>query len=105
VNSRSDKKIIPESTIKKKPSAELKPNHFDPFDFDIVSPMVDEIIEYRLSKRELIAKGYPADVVDDVYTRIRRSEYKRWQAPPCIRITQKAFGMGWKMPIVNHYAG
>ena len=105
VNSRADKKIIPESTIKKRPSAELRPDHFDPFDFDIVSPMVDEIIEYRLSRKELIAKGYPADVIDDVYTRIRSSEYKRWQAPPCIRISQKAFGMGWKMPIVNHYAG
>jgi NAD+ synthase (glutamine-hydrolysing) len=105
VNSRAGKKIIPESTISKKPSAELKPDQYDPFDFDIVSPMVDDIVEHRLSKKELIAKGYPSDVVDDVYARIRRSEYKRWQAPPCIKITQKAFGMGWKMPIVNHYSG
>lgn len=103
INSRSGRNIIPESTIKKVPSAELKPDQFDPFDFDIVSPMVDDIIEHRLSKKELIAKGYPREVVDDVYTRIRRSEYKRWQAPPCIKITKKAFGMGWKMPIVNHY--
>ena len=103
INSKAGKKIIPKSTIKKQPSAELKPDQFDPFDFDIVSPMVDEIIEHRLSKKELIAKGYAPDIVDDVYARIRRSEYKRWQAPPCIKITQKAFGMGWKMPIVNHY--
>jgi len=105
INSKAGKKIIPTSTIKKKPSAELKPNQFDPFDFDIVSPLVDEIIEHRLSKKELIAKGYPSDVIEDVYSRIRRSEYKRWQAPPCIKITQKAFGIGWKMPIVNHYFG
>ncbi|MFW9961687.1 MAG: NAD+ synthase [Candidatus Thorarchaeota archaeon] len=105
INSKAAKKIIPESTIKKKPSAELKHDQFDPFDFDIVSPMVDEIIEHRLSKKELIAKGYTADIVDDVYSRIRRSEYKRWQAPPCIKISQKAFGIGWKMPIVNHYTG
>jgi len=104
INSRAGKMIIPTSTIRKKPSAELKPDQFDPFDFDIVSPMVDEIIEHRLSKKQLIAKGYAADVVDDVYTRIRRSEYKRWQAPPCIKISQRAFGMGWKMPIVNHYS-
>ncbi len=103
INSRTGKKIIPASTIRKKPSAELKPDQFDPFDFDIVSPMVDDIIEHRLSKKQLIAKGYAADIVDDVYTRIRRSEYKRWQAPPCIKISQRAFGMGWKMPIVNHY--
>jgi NAD+ synthase (glutamine-hydrolysing) len=104
INSRAEREIIPESTIKKIPSAELKPDQFDPFDFDIVSPMVDDIIEHRLSKKELIAKGYPTETVDDVYSRIRRSEYKRWQAPPCIKITRKAFGMGWKMPIVNHYA-
>jgi NAD+ synthase (glutamine-hydrolysing) len=103
INSRDRRKVIPQSTIEKIPSAELKPDQFDPFDFDIVSPMVDDIIEHRLSKRELIAKGYPREIVDDVYTRIRRSEYKRWQAPPCIKITRKAFGMGWKMPIVNHY--
>jgi NAD+ synthase (glutamine-hydrolysing) len=105
VNSRAGKSIIPKSTVLKKPSAELKPDQYDPFDFDIVSPMVDDIIEHRLSRKELIAKGYPNDVVNDVYTRIRRSEYKRWQAPPCIKITQKAFGIGWKMPIINHYSG
>jgi NAD+ synthase (glutamine-hydrolysing) len=103
INSIAGRNVIPESTIKKIPSAELKPDQFDPFDFDIVSPMVDDIIEHRLSKKELITKGYPREIVDDVYTRIRRSEYKRWQAPPCIKITRKAFGMGWKMPIVNHY--
>jgi NAD+ synthase (glutamine-hydrolysing) len=105
VNTRAGKNIIPESTIQKKPSAELKPDQFDPFDFDIVSPMVDDIVEHRLSKKDLIARGYPVDVVDDVYTRIRRSEYKRWQAPPCIKISRRAFGIGWKMPIVNHYSG
>jgi NAD+ synthase (glutamine-hydrolysing) len=104
INSKGQKEIIPESTIRKRPSAELKPDQFDPFDFDIVSPMVDDIIEHRLSKKELVAKGYPTEIVDDVYARIRRSEYKRWQAPPCIKITRKAFGIGWKMPIVNHYS-
>ncbi len=97
--------VIPRSCITKRPSAELKEGQFDPFDFDIVSPLVDEIVEKRLGRDELIAKGYPADIVDDVYTRIRRAEYKRWQAPPCIKITKKAFGIGWKMPIVNKYRG
>jgi NAD+ synthase (glutamine-hydrolysing) len=105
VNSRAGKNIIPKSTIHKKPSAELKPDQYDPFDFDIVSPMVDDIVEHRLSKKDLIARGYPTDVVNDVLARIRRSEYKRWQAPPCIKISQRAFGIGWKMPIVNHYSG
>jgi NAD+ synthase (glutamine-hydrolysing) len=97
--------VIPQSTIEKIPSAELKEGQYDPFDFDIVSPMVDEIVENRRSRRELIDMGYSEDVVEDVYSRFINAEYKRWQAPPCIRITRKAFGTGWKMPIVNHYLG
>jgi len=49
--------------------------------------------------------GYPREVVEDIYGRVRRAEYKRWQAPPCIKITRKAFSIGWKMPIVNKYNG
>ncbi len=105
INSKAGRNIIPESSIRKVPSAELRPDQYDPFDFDTVSPLVDDIVEYRLDKKELMAKGYPAEIVDDVLARIRRSEYKRWQAAPCIKITKRAFGMGWKMPIVNHYAG
>jgi NAD+ synthase (glutamine-hydrolysing) len=103
VNRKAGREIIPEGSLTKKPSAELKDDQFDPFDFDIVSPMVDEIVADRLGKQELLDKGYPPDVVEDVYRRVRLSEYKRWQAPPCIRITKKSFGMGWKMPIVNHF--
>ncbi len=103
VNRREGREIIPQGSITKKPSAELKDDQFDPFDFDIVSPMVDEIVENRRGKQELIDMGYPEDIVTDVYNRVRRAEYKRWQAPPCIRITKKSFGIGWKMPIVNHH--
>ncbi|UCG44801.1 MAG: NAD+ synthase [Candidatus Bathyarchaeota archaeon] len=95
--------IIPKNTFEKRPSAELREDQFDPFDFDIVSPLVDEIIENRRSKAELIAMGYPEKVVDDIYERIRNAEFKRLQAAPCIRITAKAFGIGWKMPVVNKY--
>ncbi|MFX1519809.1 MAG: NAD+ synthase [Promethearchaeota archaeon] len=104
-NEKAGKEIIPRNVIVKKPSAELKENQFDPFDFDIVSPLVDEIIENRRSKRELIEMGYPKEIVEDTYRRVRTAEYKRWQAPPCIKITPKAFGIGWKMPIVNRYSG
>ncbi|MFW9913058.1 MAG: NAD+ synthase [Candidatus Thorarchaeota archaeon] len=104
-NKMKGKQVIPEGSIEKKPSAELKPDQFDPFDFDIVSPLVDDIIEDRKSRSELVEMGYPPEVVNDVYGRVRRAEYKRWQAPPCIKITQKAFGVGWKMPIVNKHQG
>ncbi len=105
VNIKAGREIIPESVFKKKPSPELKENQFDPFDFDVVSPLVDDIMERRKSKRELLESGYPKDVVEDIYDRFRRSEYKRRQAPPCIKITPKAFGIGWKMPIVNRWSG
>ncbi|NHJ12885.1 MAG: NAD+ synthase [Candidatus Thorarchaeota archaeon] len=104
-NKQAGREIIPRGSIEKKPSAELKPDQYDPFDFDIVSPMVDEIIENRRGRAELIEMGYSPEVVKDVYDRVRRAEYKRWQAPPCIRITRKAFGTGWKMPIVNEHPG
>jgi NAD+ synthase (glutamine-hydrolysing) len=104
-NKMKGKQVIPKGSIDKKPSAELKPDQFDPFDFDIVSPLVDDIIEDRKSRSELVEMGYPPEVVNDVYGRVRRAEYKRWQAPPCIKITQKAFGVGWKMPIVNKHQG
>jgi len=102
-NKRAEKAIIPENCFAKIPSAELRPNQFDPFDYSVVSPLVDEIIENRLARKELIEKGYPADVVDDTIRRIRGAEYKRRQAAPAIKITRKAFGLGWKMPIVNKF--
>jgi len=105
VNEKAGREIIPKNVFKKKPSPELKEGQFDPFDFDVVSPLVDEIIENRRSKQELIEMGYPKEVVEDTYRRIRNAEYKRWQATPCIKITPKAFGIGWKMPIVNKYRG
>ncbi|MCS7120761.1 MAG: NAD(+) synthase [Nitrososphaerota archaeon] len=103
VNEKAGREIIPMRIFKKKPSPELREEQYDPFDFDLVSPMVDDIVERRKSKRELIEMGYPREVVEDIYRRFRRAEYKRRQAPPCIKITPKAFGIGWKMPIINQW--
>ncbi len=105
VNEKAGRELIPNRVFLKKPSPELKEDQLDPFDFDIVSPLVDEIVENRRSKRELIEMGYPKEVVEDIYERIRNAEHKRWQAAPCIKITPKAFGIGWKMPIINKYRG
>jgi NAD+ synthase (glutamine-hydrolysing) len=104
-NKKSGKQMIPQSVFEKRPSPELRECHFDPFDFNVVSPLVDEIIERRRSKQDLIKMGYPKEVVEDIYRRVRNSEYKRRQATPCIKITPKAFGIGWKMPMVNKYIG
>jgi NAD+ synthase (glutamine-hydrolysing) len=102
-NRRVSREIIPRNCFTKIPSAELRPDQFDPFDYSIVSPLVDDVIEDRLSREELLKKGYPEMVIDDTLRRIRGAEYKRRQAPPAIKITKKAFGLGWKMPLVNKF--
>ena len=102
-NRRVGSPVIPENCFNKIPSAELRPDQYDPFDYAVVSPLIDDIIENRLSRKELIEKGFPEQVVDDTLTRVRNAEYKRRQAPPTIKITRKAFGLGWKMPIVNRF--
>ncbi|MCW4000864.1 MAG: NAD+ synthase [Candidatus Bathyarchaeota archaeon] len=103
VNAKWGGEVIPEAVFVKAPSPELKECQFDPFDFEVVSPLVDEFIENRRSRAELVAMGYGGAVVEDTYRRIRNSEYKRRQAVPCIKITSKAFGLGRKMPIVNKF--
>lgn len=102
-NHRRGFEAIPKSSITKIPSAELKPDQYDPFDYGVVSPLVDEMIENRRSFKELVDMGFDPKLVDDIVGRIRSAEYKRWQAAPAIKITRKAFGIGWRMPIVNHF--
>jgi NAD+ synthase (glutamine-hydrolysing) len=102
-NKMAGRAVIPESCFSKIPSAELRPDQFDPFDYAVISPLVDDVIENRLSRSELIRKGYPESAVNDSLRRIRNAEYKRRQAAPAIKITRKAFGLGWKMPIVNKF--
>jgi len=105
INKQAGFERIPESCITKPPSAELAPDQVDPFDYDIVSPLVDAIVEERRSPAQLAAEGYDKDLVVSLYQKIRVNEYKRRQAVPGIRVTKKAFGTGRRMPIVNHYRG
>ncbi len=95
--------IIPENTITKEPSAELRDNQVDPFDYEVVGPLVDAIIEEHSDLSTLIAKGWNEELVKDLLHKVRLNEYKRQQMPPGIRVSSKAFGIGRRMPIVNHY--
>ena len=104
-NKFKGEEIIPNSIFIKRPSAELSEGQVDPFDYDIVSPLVDEIVQNHRAKKELIDRGYDSDLIDDVYGFIRRAEFKRRQAAPGLRITSKAFGVGRRYPIVNHFDG
>jgi len=105
VNNVAGQDRIPANCIEKPPSAELAPEQVDPFDYDIVSPLVDRIIENRESPAALIKDGLNADLVHDIYRRITINEYKRRQAPPGLRVSPKAFGIGRRIPIVNHFMG
>jgi NAD+ synthase (glutamine-hydrolysing) len=100
-NRRRGFEAIPKCSLTKIPSAELKPDQYDPFDYSVVSPLVDEIIENRRSVKELAGLGYDPSLAEEMLSRVRSSEYKRRQAAPSIKITRKAFGIGWRMPIVN----
>ncbi len=105
VNKTSGKNIIPVSILEKQPSAELSEGQVDPFDYKIVSPLVDSIIEDQKSPESLINDGYDEEMVWDIYRRIRNNEFKRRQAAPGLRVSPKAFGLGRRIPIVNHYDG
>jgi len=104
-NESKGKKIIPENIFKKMPSAELSENQVDPFDYEVVSPLVDEFVEYHRSKKELVEMGYDSKLVNRIYELIHKAEFKRRQAAPSLRVTSKAFGMGRRYPIVNHFNG
>ena len=104
INNNRDKSI-PLNIIKKEPSAELAPNQVDPFDYNIISPLVDSIIEKRKSISELVSGGLDEELVLSIYKKIKINEYKRRQAPPGIRVSSKAFGIGRRLPIINNFNG
>jgi len=103
VNEKAGFDRIPVNSIEKPPSAELRPDQVDPFDYDVVSPLVSALIEDEKSPSELIDEGFDAELVKDISRRIRINEYKRRQAAPGLRVTSKAFGMGRRVPIVNQF--
>lgn len=102
-----DKEIIPQSTIQKPPSAELRPNQKDSDslpDYDVIDNVIEEYVEGHLSQEEIVKKfGYPAAVVEDLIQKIHRSEYKRRQSPPGLRVSKKAFNTGRYFPIVQGF--
>lgn len=101
------KEIIPWNTIHKPPSAELRPNQKDTDtlpDYAIVDNVLQAYVEEHQSVETIAGRfGYPLDVVRDLVGRIHRNEYKRRQSPPGLRISEKAFSVGRRFPIVQGY--
>jgi NAD+ synthase (glutamine-hydrolysing) len=101
-----DKEIIPVNSIVKPPSAELRPDQKDSDslpEYDILDTILKEYVENRLSSTEIIKMGYDEQVVRRVIRLVNIAEHKRYQTPPILRVSPKAFGMGRRMPIVGKY--
>lgn len=98
--------VIPAATISKPPSAELKPNQRDQDTlppYDLLDEIISRYVDQGQSVAEIVAAGFEQDTVDWVVRAIARSEFKRKQAAPCIKVTDRAFGTGWRMPIAARY--
>ncbi len=99
-------KVIPESVMTKAPTAELKPDQKDQDilpPYDLLDKILKEYVEEDKGYDEIVAMGFNKDIVAKVINMVDKSEYKRRQSPPGIKITPKAFGRDRRMPITNKY--
>ncbi len=100
-------KVIPDRVLTKPPSAELKPGQKDVDSlppYEVLDPILRGYVEQDLSPEELVAAGHDSKTVARVIELVDRSEYKRRQAPPGVKITPRAFGRDRRMPITNRYS-
>jgi NAD+ synthase (glutamine-hydrolysing) len=99
-----DREVIPENVINKPPSAELKPDQKDQDSlppYDILDDILDRFIHTHQSYSQIVEAGHNQEVVKKVIKLVTRAEFKRKQAPPGLKITDRAFGTGWRMPIAS----
>jgi NAD+ synthase (glutamine-hydrolysing) len=97
---------IPERVIARPPSAELRPNQKDSDSlppYEVLDPILAAFIEEDLSVNEIMQRGFDRETVTRVLELVKRSEYKRRQGPPGIRISGRAFGRDWRYPITSRY--
>lgn len=100
--------IIPQNILTKAPSAELKPGQVDQDSlpsYDILDDILQRLIHNHQSAAQIVAAGHDPVIVNRVIQMVARAEFKRRQAPPGLKITDRAFGTGWRMPIANNWAG
>jgi NAD+ synthase (glutamine-hydrolysing) len=98
--------IIPESIIVRPPTAELRPDQKDEDSlppYDVLDPILKAYVEDDLPVEEMLAAGMPADAVEQTMRLVDKTEYKRRQAPPGVKITERNFGRDRRVPLVNKY--
>ena len=99
-----EREVIPNNIIIKPPSAELKPGQKDSDslpDYEILDDILERIVCQHQSTAEIVEAGHDTETVSKVMKLVTRAEFKRRQAPPGIKITDRAFGTGWRMPIAK----
>lgn len=102
-----EREIMPENIITKPPSAELKPGQVDQDslpDYEVLDDILERLTEKQQSADEVVAAGHSAETVEKVVRLLTRAEFKRRQAPPVLKVTDRAFGMGWRMPIASRWS-
>ena len=107
-NERAGRDLVPASVLERAPSAELRPDQRDSDSlppYELLDRILEAYVERDQGREEMIAAGLPAETVDDVIRLVDRSEYKRRQAAPGVRITPKAFGRDRRLPITNRFGG
>ncbi|MEH2221768.1 NAD+ synthase [Nostoc sp.] len=100
--------IIPQNVLTKAPSAELKPGQVDRDSlppYEVLDDILQRLIHNHQSAAQIVAAGHDAVIVDRVIQMVARAEFKRRQAPPGLKITDRAFGTGWRMPIASNWVG
>ena len=102
-----DQEVIPLNTITKPPSAELRPDQKDSDslpEYDVLDRILFDYIELAKSPAAIVESGFEEATVRRTILLVNRNEYKRFQTPPILRVSSKAFGFGRKMPLVAKYA-
>jgi NAD+ synthase (glutamine-hydrolysing) len=105
-NARDAHPVIPESVLQRAPSAELRPNQTDQDTlppYEVLDPILEAYVEEDRSLADIVALGYDEATVRQVVGMVDRNEYKRRQAPPGVKITPRAFGRDWRLPISNRF--
>ena len=101
-NQTAGRSVIPDASLTKAPSAELRPNQTDqdtlPL-YDVLDDILERHIERHQSAKEIVRAGFDEATVDQVIRLVRIAEFKRKQAAPGLKVTDRAFGTGWRMPI------
>ena len=106
INARAGRDRIPRSVLERPPTAELRPNQTDQDTlppYAELDPIMKAYVEEDLSFEEIVAKGAKPATVKKVIRMVDGNEYKRRQGPPGIKITERAFGKDWRLPITNRY--